>query len=499
MAANGKQGIKRKYSMLDEQFESAYVENWRKTSQYKVLGSEFEIIKSRNPLEEIPQAVEFEITSDDFWSLGLGTKFNIIGQFQYRTAAHGNDPAGAWTPIPATEADKVIVAPNWFDFLLKEIDIFHNNAKINVSNEGRFVFPFLNCWKYNYMHPDQKKKLCPMKEHPGNGVPSKVGNAGWSLTAESEWQKYAPYIFCAKSINFTYVPMDLPPLFQNTSYFEGEETQKVLPMPILGPLLIRFNFIDHQENIFKKKTGNTNEYKFVFTKFELEAEKLRLSKPYFNSLINKKGLFNYQGLTKVMKAESIPNSSTTFISTIQKTPFPEGMFIFAIPKSTLSGLNKYASNTTQNVFDLHNISKITFTYGDEVFFLKEPHIGQINNQIIESKIFSDYMYSPPFGMKMDPTKITLNEIKNGAVNTPYPCAFINLCNFGDKSRIVPILSDGSIMGKDLDLQIKFEFQEGGSTNDVAYIIYLYFTDVNLVLDTRTKGKPFFVSPYIKIH
>jgi len=95
-----------------------------------------------------------------------------------------------------------------------------------------------------------------MKEHPGNGVPSKVGNAGWSLTAESEWQKYAPYIFCAKSINFTYVPMDLPPLFQNTSYFEGEETQKVLPMPILGPLLIRFNFIDHQENIFKKKTGN---------------------------------------------------------------------------------------------------------------------------------------------------------------------------------------------------------------------------------------------------
>ena len=100
---------------------------------------------------------------------------------------------------------------------------------------------------------------------------------------------------------------------------------------------------------------------------------------------------------------------------------------------------------------------------------------------------------------MDPKKITLDEIKNGAQNTPYPCAFINLCNFGDKSRIVPILSDGGIMSKDLDLQIKFEFQENGSEPDVAYIIYLYFTDVNLVLDTRTKGKAFFSSPYIKIH
>ena len=499
MATNGKQGTKRKNSMLEEQFESAYVENWRKSNQYKVLGSEFEIIKSRNTLEEIPQAVEFEVTSDDYWSLGLGTKFNIVGEFQCRTAAHGNDPAGPWLPVTAAEAAKVIVVPNWFDFLLKEIDIFHNNTKINTSNEGRFIFPYLNCWKYNYMHPAQKKKLCPMKEHPGYCVPSLPGDKGWSLTAASQWLTYAPTIFCAKPINFTFVPMDLPPLFQNTSYFEGEEMQKVLPMPILGPLLFRFNFIDHQENIFKKKTGNTNEYKFVFSKFELEVEKLRLSKPFFNSLSNKKGLFNYTGLTKIMKAESIPNANTTFISTIQKTPFPEGLFIFAIPKNTLSGLNKYQENTSNNVFSPHKISKITFTYGDEVFFIREPHIGQINNQIIESKIFTDYIYSPPFGMNMDPEKITLNEIKNGAQNTPYPCAFINLCNFGDKSRIVPILSDGGIMSKDLDLQIKFEFQEGGSETDVAYIIYLYFTDVNLVLDTRTKGKAFFSSPYIKIH
>jgi hypothetical protein len=100
---------------------------------------------------------------------------------------------------------------------------------------------------------------------------------------------------------------------------------------------------------------------------------------------------------------------------------------------------------------------------------------------------------------MDPDKINLDQIKNGAENTPYPCAFINLCNFGDKSRIVPILSEGENLSKDLDLQVKFEFQEGGSETEVAYIIYLAFTDVNLVLDTRQKGKAFFSSPYIKIH
>jgi hypothetical protein len=48
--------------------------------------------------------------------------------------------------------------------------------------------------------------------------------------------------------------------------------------------------------------------------------------------MNKKGIFPYRGVTRISKMEHIPEKSMSYKSKIQGVYFPEGMFIFALPK-----------------------------------------------------------------------------------------------------------------------------------------------------------------------
>jgi hypothetical protein len=89
--------------------------------------------------------------------------------------------------------------------------------------------------------------------------------------------------------------------------------------------------------------------------------------------------------------------------------------------------------------------------------------------------------APPFGMKMDPNKISIDDIQNGGKNSPYPHVYVNFCNYGNKSRILPISSDIN-MKEERELEVKFTFNGKGSAPDVAYIIYYFYTDTNMVLN-----------------
>ncbi len=86
-------------------------------------------------------------------------------------------------------------------------------------------------------------------------------------------------------------------------------------------------------------------------------------------------------------------------------------------------------------------------------------------------------------MNMDKDKINLNMIKDGFKNTPYPHVYINLTLPGDSSRLIPFLAEGNILQKNADLDLTFTFETGGAPQDLSYIIYLYYTDNNLTLDT----------------
>ena len=112
---------------------------------------------------------------------------------------------------------------------------------------------------------------------------------------------------------------------------------------------------------------------------------------------------------------------------------------------------------------------------------------------MEVKQMIDHLAAPPFGVTMDHKKVTLDVIKNGGKNTPSPHVYINLCNFGDKARLVPLLNDGSVLAQNRDLDLNITFKTGGAVAGVTYFFYLFYTDINMIFDLKNKK---FYSPYL---
>jgi hypothetical protein len=84
-----------------------------------------------------------------------------VGNFETRAT-----DADEWAPVEAAEAANVLLTPNWFEMLIKSIDVFHNNQRISASDEACFIPAHLNAMLYAYMEPTAKKLLCPQPEHP---------------------------------------------------------------------------------------------------------------------------------------------------------------------------------------------------------------------------------------------------------------------------------------------------------------------------------------------
>lgn len=486
------QGPKRKLSMTNPQFDFQKESTWKEDGKsQQVRGSSYVQYYPFKPIDEQPNVVDFHLKDQqNCWAFGPNTCFKIKGQFQGMTPAKGSDPEIPWAPLDASECDKVIVAPNWLDTMIAKIDFFVGNPCVEFSKQPKYMAGFINSWKYNYMDKLQKKKLCPQDASPGNGVPSKSGSAGWSMEEGSEWRKYGPKIFVStKEITIDWIPLDLPPFFQGTNYLE--ETPRVCPIDTIYDIIFRIRFHEKLDSIFKNKPGNDKKYRFIFTDMYFVAETLNVLQSIKKSLLDK-GELRYPGVTRLENLIVISAHSTTHKAILPNVFFPEGMFIFAVPKDVYDGKYTYSQNTDGNVFLQHNISQVNFKYGNQTFFLDSPNIGTINDDIIDRKIYTDYLTagSAPFGLNVDPNKIKWDDVKNGFQNTPYPHVYINMCNYADKSRIIPMLSDGSMLKNRFDLEVTLTFNGQGSPKDAIFICCLYYTDCNMIYKQGRLSSPY---------
>lgn len=463
--------------------------SWRVGAKQNLLGSDYAIYDPKVKVEKQPTMVEIDVESNQTLLFGSMSRFVIDGTFESKTDEED------WTPVAKEDWENVVVAPNWLDMLIKDITVSQGHSLLSTALEARHISPFLNAYLYFYMDPLGKKLLCPQESHPGNGVPSKSKGWTWNEADGTEWKNYATTIFTEENIEFDYIPMHVFPFFQRANMFIDNNLPSPLPMPALGKLSVCFLFNDKLDNIFKKKAGNVKKYRFAFNSIKLIIEQARLSPTFERNLYGKKTLLPYGGVTKIMTAETINGGNLAQRIRFEKVPFPEGIFIFALPKKCLTGNYDYQDSTDDNVFSQHNLDQVMVQYNGFSFHTKEPNISMIENNLIKVKSLIDHLVAPPFGMSMDPQKISLESIGAGGKNTPYPHAYINLCNFANKSRIVPLSSsEASIFAHNHDLDIHLKFQNGGATPDTTYIFYMFFTDTNIVLDMKTKT---FYSPYLK--
>jgi len=460
--------------------------DWREKDQ-KVLGSIFKLLDPVEPVNEFSQIIEFVLRDDSVWSCGPMTRFQIAGIFEVNKGAAPTDP---WEACTATDVDEVVVQPNWLESCFRNSDIFHGHKEIKYSDEDKYISPFLNAYLYNYMDPQLKQLLCVHKIHTGNAVPSKRND--WIQTGEG-WKAAGTLMFGGE-FETDLTPLQVPFLYQNSNYLLGGNENILLPIPIMDKLKLRIILHEHQDHLFKKKdAASVKKYRFRFTKFQLFVERLRLSKSAQAAVLKPGRTITWPGCTRIMKSETIVAASQVYTAKFQNLPFPEGIFIFTVSKDVLAGNYHYQTNTDGNVFMPHHITNLNFAYDNQKFFVDEPNIGNLSNDLVAYKSYIDLLKKPPFGIKQDRSKIVFAN-PNGH-GSPYPHVYVNLTNYGDKSRVLAYNAlDGSVLKADKDLEIHMTFDSTGATANVSYIFYFFYTDKVLSFNTSHK---IFTSEYVK--
>ena len=488
---------------MDSRFIFEEPPTWRAGARQLLQGSEYEVLKPTKPVEEQPKQVEFELMSNNPILFGNASRFRIQGLFERKAAVvapgAGEVAAAApeWEPVPVEDRADVILAPNWFELMIQSVDIYHGNSVVRTHDEANFIPSMLNTYLYSRMDPNVKKFLCAEDSAPGNGVPSNA--VKWEF-ASAEWTSYAEKVFTGDNIFFSWIPLHVFPFFQSPNFLLDPVSLKALPaLRNLGKITCRITFRDDLDCIWRKRVGanNTKSYRFKFNLIELGLEEARINPSLDRQLFapaGKNKVLNYPGVTKIMKAETIGNQVFFHNCKFDSVPFPEGIFIFAVPKKVIASTYKYKDHVANDpVFKKHNIENLIVEYDGEPLNLKQPHFGDLKDKQIQLKFFLDHIANPPFGLDIDQSKLRRSDFANSFETTNFPSVYLNLCTEG-KQRLIPHLNSGNVLTKDCDLNIGIKFGGTGATDDATYIVYLFYTDFSCALDLKTRK----FSPYYNL-
>lgn len=470
--------------MDDPRFDFNSVPSWRKHGKAAVLNSEYVEAEKYADLLVNPSELQFTLGGKMPSLFSDMTRFKVTGVFEIKEAANQ-----AWKPCPAAEYATVCVIPNWFERLIRNQDLFHENYHVKYHDEPMYVGGHLNTYLYHAMDEKLKKFLCPEPCHPGHGVP--VDAKKWTFTADSEWHKYSKTIFTGAPITFSWIPLHMFPFFQGSNHlFDVEQVPKCVPTNHTGRLVYRIKFVDDFAHIFRKSDiESVKEYRFRLTGMSLIVEQVRMNPSVETRVFkNSKAQLNYHGVTKIARVESIPTKTMVYNLRFTDVIFPEAIFIFAQTKKVVGGVYKYSEevNTNGPFFMDHNIKKVILGYNGESFSLDEPQLGDVTNEYMDLKFWLDDAKRGPFGLKMNPKSLNTRVVKTGHKNTDFPHLHFNLMTDGHRNRIVPQLCDSNIYNKPGDLSVSLSFNADGSAESAQYFVYLYYTDTNVVLDMKTK-------------
>jgi len=465
---------------VDPRFVYGDIPKWNTSFKQNLWGTELLTIE---PTTKSNTVYEFDLPTNSTLLFGPNSGFLIKGTFEKQ----GTDKT--WSKIEQSESATLLVQPNWFENCIKSIDVFHNNTQIKAHDVPRFSDSFVNAYLYANMHPEIKKFLCTEPSHTGNGVPSVIstGTNGWyGGDAKSEWSVYSKKIF-QNTTKFRYVPPFTFPFFQQSNFCRVG-LPAALPMPVLGKMSIILSMKDDTKLLFAKEASNTAEYRFSLESVKLVAEEARLNPTFEKTFLAQKGVLAYQGNTHFGLAENITAGVMSHRCRFQDVYMPEGIFIFALPKTVLGGSYQYSSGSS--VYSSHNIDSVDVKFQNMPLAMKTPNFGNVMDDVVQVGQMMDHQDFPPFGVLQNPERLGLSYTEYGSMNTPYQHVYLNLCPTNPTTRIVPIGDNGSCITKTGNLDLTIKFGSNGATSDVTYFVYIFYTDVNMLLDMKPPGKQF---------
>ena len=484
----------------DLRFDFGGAQLWRSGGKQVLHGTDFIKMESNHHMYDRPLRLKWQLKSQYPLIFDWNSRFCVEGEFQTRETE-----ADAWQSCTPNESAKVMVEPNWWGILVRKMKLLCGRGLVLQHNEPLNVGNHLEQFLYWGMDPVLKKQLCSEECHPGFSIPNKKGD--WTFnTSEtvSSWQKYSKSIFVSGPIKFHWNALFFFPFYQGSNHMYDLNRQlRCLPTPNLGDLQVEIE-LHHDTSIIFKKRGEipaegeqaavpacTKEYRFHLEKVDLICEEARLNPLILKKLFqSNQKVLSYLGVTKNVRAETIPDNTFRFQLRFKNVFMPESVLIYALPKYVMGELYKFSDwNGTEPFFSKHNIESVSFVCGKKPFSHSKPNFGTINDDFADLKRLAEYEKSPPFGLKFAQERITRANIKNGWGDTDFPHIYVSLCPSGTDSRILP--EKDSLPLKKQDFTVTMSFSGEGSVPNVSYIVTLIYTSTNMQLDLKEKK---FVNP-----
>lgn len=234
-----------------------------------------------------------------------------------------------------------------------------------------------------------------------------------------------------------------------------------------------------------KPVTNTKEYRFKIESIKLVLEEARVNPMTQKMLSNPRHYLVFEGMCRMGKNETIPPAVMNYRCQFDHVPMPEGLFVFALPQIALTG--EYECSTVDNkVFSEHNIQSISVSFESKPLSMRTPKVGDFRDHTMVIKQVLDHIKYPPFGVLQQPGSSNFKTIRDGGDGTLFPHIYINLTPSGNETRTIPVGEDGQIVTKKGDLSLNIRFKNGGAPNSVTFMVYMFYTDANLLYDVKKK-------------
>ena len=125
--------------------------NWKLGGKQILHGSEYTTMENNNQFnpDSQPTKLEFEINTEKPILCDLNTRFRVQGEFQKKAVAEGS----VWTRCVPADYSKVMVAPCWWEILIRNVELFHANYHVKTHDIPFNSDSHLNQFLYWAMDP----------------------------------------------------------------------------------------------------------------------------------------------------------------------------------------------------------------------------------------------------------------------------------------------------------------------------------------------------------
>lgn len=471
----------------DRRFYFREPSSWRARTQKSGVHCEEYVLRPKTT--EINNQIEFEFPNDGPVAFGPMTGFVVRGVFERRTRATEAAVAGEWDLAPAADSANILLQPNWFEHLVKSVEVYHDNQKVSVHNTPKFADPYLHEYLFAYMDPLLKDCLFTEAQNPGHTCHANKVNwmTGAAATDASQFADYAKHVLGVTPVEFLFVPPFVFPFYQSPN-FSAAEHLNVLPMHQLGRMTVTLSFRDSFENVIAATTaeGKKHDYRFRLLNCDLQCQYARCSDQLHAALRRERRTLYFGGLTKRALAESPPAGTLSHRFSFADVPMPEGVFIFALPKGATTGIKKFQPEDLG--YKQHGIHGVEVTVNDKRFYMKTPNPTNLKTHTMDRVHYFDHRVYPPFGVYQDTDLVSFERTLDGCKDTLHPHVYLSLVAVPGAGGIrkVPVGETGSVYKANVNLDIAVKFGTDGSPADVTYLCYIFYTDVNMRLDLGSR-------------